>query len=191
MKELGLQDLLRYGLSGGIGLVVLLLTYPESVCSMSHLAASLGKPENTLEVTLILGLVLVIGTVIYSIHRAVIYPFFFWCLLGLFTKRPRCPLRPSKFERDLDRWRSGLCDLQRRNWGEWGAQTHSLYCAAWAIASALILGLFFWNPPNRCAFYLFLLLFGVTLVAAVVTNYRLLYSITYAKRRKDKKVPTC
>lgn len=212
MKELRLQDVLRYALSGGIGIVVLLLTYPKTVCSINHLAASLGKPEGALGVTLILGVVLMIGTLIYNVHRAVIYPIFFWFLSCktrsrardfealarsaqlagcCFTKQFGCPWKPSKFELDLDYWRSGLCETQRRRWDEWGAQTHSLYCAAWAIFAALTLGCFFWGPPNCRAVCMFGLLFFVTLGAGIVANHRLLDSITDAKDRDDKKVPTC
>jgi hypothetical protein len=194
MKELRLEDVFRYALSGGIGFVVLLLTYPKAVCSMSYLAASLGKPEGALGVTLMLGVVLLTGTVIYNVHRAATYPIFLRLLGRHLLGAPREPFwnpwKPSKFELDLDYWRSGLCDTQRHRWDEWGAQTHSLYCGAWAIFAALTLGCWFWGPPNCRAWYMFLFLFFVTWGAAMVTNYRLLYSITDAKKRDEEKVAT-
>ena len=77
MKELGLQELLRYALSGGVGIASLLLMYPN----LAHL---IGHIHNAGEVTLVLGAVLGLGTLVYNIHRALLYPpFFRW--LGLIT----------------------------------------------------------------------------------------------------------
>jgi hypothetical protein len=67
MKELGLQELLRYALSGGIGIASLLLMYPTVACSIGHI-------EGAGEVTLILSAILVVGTLVYNIHRALLYP---------------------------------------------------------------------------------------------------------------------
>ena len=103
MKELGLQELLRYALSGGIGIAVLLLTYPT-------VAHSLGGMDPGKEATLVTGLVLLIGTLIYNLHRALFFPVLFrlvglialpwersWRLLNLW--------QPSAHELEVDRWR--------------------------------------------------------------------------------------
>lgn len=77
MKELGFQQLLRYALSGGIGLAALLLTYPK-------IAYAIGQVNGAREVTLVLGAVVVIGTMIYNIHRALLFPIIFR-VVGLIT----------------------------------------------------------------------------------------------------------
>jgi hypothetical protein len=146
MKDLGLQELLRYALSGGIGIASLLLMYPQVACSI-------GQIEGAREVTLVLGSILLVGTLIYNVHRALLFPILFR-VVGLITL-PRkstwwlfIPWWPSDAELDVDRWRWKLEEKDRRRWDEWGAQTHFLYCAAWAILAALTLGNYFWGTPN-------------------------------------------
>jgi hypothetical protein len=75
MKELGLQELLRYALSGGVGIGALRLMYPESACLIRRV-------QGTGEVTLVLGAILVFGSLVYNIHRAVLFPRFFDGLVG-------------------------------------------------------------------------------------------------------------
>jgi hypothetical protein len=57
MKELGLQELLRYALSGAIGIASLLLMYPKAAYLVGHIEGAGG-------VTLILGAILVVGTLV-------------------------------------------------------------------------------------------------------------------------------
>jgi hypothetical protein len=180
MKELGLLELLRYALSGGIGMAVLLLTYPAAACSVEKLDA-------TKEATLILGSVLLIGTLIYNLHRALLFPFFLR-FVGVLVRwnlswKDWFPWQPSESELEVDRWRWERPEKKRKRWDEWGAQTHSLYCAAWAIFAALRLGGHFWGCPERHALHIFRTLAGVTLLAGVVNNYRLLYSIDAEMKR--------
>jgi hypothetical protein len=87
------------------------------------------------------------------------------------------PWRPSNAEIDVDHWRWKIKDKDRRRWDEWGAQTHSLYCAAWAMLAALVCGPYLASPPNYRARPAAWVLFAVTLIAGMVNNYRLLYSI--------------
>jgi hypothetical protein len=175
MKALGLQELLRYALAGGIGLAVLLLTYPA-------VSRSIGGMEAAKETTLVLGLVLLVGTMIYNLHRALLYPVLIR-LVGLTSLpwksswRLMNPWQPSDAELEVDRWRWNLSNEVRTRWDEWGAQTHSLYCAAWAIFAALLLGNYMGEPSNCRASHVFWSLFAVCLMAGLVNNYRLLYSI--------------
>jgi len=87
------------------------------------------------------------------------------------------PWLPSDAETDVDRWRWKLRDKDRRRWDEWAAQTHSLYCAAWATLAALVLGHYVAEPPNCRARQIVWVLFGITLIAGMVNNFRLLHSI--------------
>jgi hypothetical protein len=176
MKELGLQDLLRYALSGGIGLAVLLLTYPAATSSIKDMEASK-------ETTLILGSVLLIGTLIYNLHRALLFPVLFRIvglitLHGTFTWALFIPWWPSDRELRVDRWRWDHLNEKSRRWDEWGAQTHFLYCAAWAVLAALLLGKSVWGQADCRASRIFWPLFAITLLAGLVNNCRLLYSIS-------------
>jgi hypothetical protein len=183
MKELGLQELLRYALSGGIGIAVLLLTHPAILCSIVKMEAAKGA-------TLVLGLVLLIGTLIYNLHRALIYPLFFR-IVGLmvmgrnFSRRSPNPWQPSEAELEVDRWRRRLPDEERRPWDEWGAQTHFLYCAAWAILAALLLGKHLWGTSDSGSWCIFWILFVIVIIAGFVNNYRLLYSLVVDKTASE------
>ncbi len=176
MKELGLQELLRYALSGGIGIAVLLLIYPAAACSIKNMEAAK-------ETTLILGSVLLIGTLIYNIHRALLFPVLFrivglFTLPWTFTGALLIPWLPSDHELRVDRWRWEHLNGKSRRWDEWGAQTHFLYCAAWAVLAALLLGKRIWGQADCRPLRIFWILFTITLLAGLVNNYRLLYSIS-------------
>jgi hypothetical protein len=179
MKELGLLELLRYALSGGIGISVLLLTYPAAACSIREMDA-------TKETTLVLGSVLLLGALIYNVHRALVYPVLLWAIGSRVTDWDTL---------EADRWRWQHPEEKRKRWDEWGAQTHSLYCATWSIIGALIVGRCFWQPRN-CRTPLFFLVFSsVTLAAAVTSNCRLMHSIVVEKKhcpdpREPKTPPT-
>lgn len=188
MKELGLQELLRYALSGGIGIAALLLMYPSVACSIKGTeGAGAG------EVTLILGAILVAGTLVYNIHRALLFPPLFR-FIGFLTLRPYTnyswklwanPLRwwwPSDAEMEADRWRWKLSEKDRRRWDEWAAQTHFLYCAAWATLAAFVFGSYKAGPPSSQAWHIFEILFCTSLVAAVGNNVRLLWSISTERK---------
>jgi hypothetical protein len=188
MKELGLQQLLRYALPGGIGVAALLLTYPEIASAFQRMEA--GK-----EATLVVGSILLIGALIYNLHRALLFPPFFR-LVSRMTLEPKPeginPYRPSAAELEADRWRWKIKSKEeRQRWDEWGAQTHFLYCATWAIAAALLVGYFASKPLSLCAFISFSGLGGVTLLAGFANNYRLLYSISAEMRKTpDPQTPT-
>jgi hypothetical protein len=175
MKELGLQDLLRYALAGGIGLAVLLLTFPGIRPSIRNLDAAK-------EATLVLGLVLLIGTLIYNLHRGLLFPVLHRLLVLILLRRKFSgqllgPWRPSEAELEADHWRWERTDEKRGRWDEGGAQTHFLYCAAWATVGALLVGDRVWGPPNSRAWDIFWVLFAVSLLSGLINNYRLAYSI--------------
>lgn len=185
MKELGLQELLRYALSGGVGIASLLLMYPKLACSMGHIAGA-G------EVTLILGSILVVGTLVYNIHRALLNPVIFR-VIGLitlpwkFTWKLFIPWWPSDAEMDFDNWRWGL--KNRRRWEVWAAHTHFLYCAAWATLAAFLFGRYVpgAGSPSCQAWHIFDFLFWVSLVAGIVNNFRLLYSINAEREHEHSR----
>jgi len=189
MKELGLQELLRYALSGGVGIASLLLMYPN--------AWQIGHLEDAGEVTLILGAVLVLGTSVYNIHRALLFPPFFRAI-GLITistdsRRRRfiefCQCwwwwRPSKDEIAVDCWRWKCHKTERSRLDEWAAQTHFLYCAAWAILAAFLFGYGLAWPPNCRVRHILEFVFCASLASGMVDHYRLLYYINARKTARD------
>jgi hypothetical protein len=198
MKELGLQELLRYAVAGGVGLASLLLMYP-------NLACLIGRVDSAAKVSLILGAVLVFGTLVYNIHRALLFPPFFRAI-GLMTISQTvsrwerfiqfCQFwlwwLPSKDEIGIDRWRWELPHKDRDRWDAWAAHAHSLYCAAWAAAASFWLGRYITlgccaaGSPSCSARLIFLALFGVSLLSGVVNNFRLLYYIN--EERSAQKV---
>jgi len=187
MKDLGLLEMLRYALSGGIGMAVLFLTYPAAACRIRGMDA-------TKETTLVLGVVLLIGTLIYNVHRALVYPIF-QRILGTIVRdwkfdwkkwwRNLIIYLPSEAELSVDRWRWEHSEKDRKRWDEWGAQIHSLYCAAWAIILALKVGGRIWGDNPNCPTYktLFCRLFCIVLIAGILGNYRLMCSLAAEIKR--------
>ncbi len=150
MKSLKLEEWLRYGFSGGLLLVVLLLTHPNWKDGLVR-ANGIGGTAN------LLGVILLAGSLIYALHRAVAYRAMF--TLAIFTlacfrvyewdSKIFFPVVPSKVELKIDRWRLAL--RQAKNpldsfIAEWGAQVHFLYCSVWAILLGITLASLF---PNR------------------------------------------
>jgi hypothetical protein len=173
MKELGLQELLRYALSGGVGIVALRLMYPQSACLISGI-------DGASQVTLLLGAILVVGSLIYNLHRSVLFPpIFRWLGRKTLVNDKSAPIGnpwvPSPDEVAIDRWRWNLDITFRHRWAEWGAQTHFLYCGTWAVLLAFLVGLPKWGWPHCRAW---MSLAAVPLfVAGLVNNHRLLYSM--------------
>ncbi len=188
MKELNLQEVLRYCLSGAIWIGSLLLMYPDIACSVWPI-------KGVSEVTLVLGAILVVGTLIYNLHRALLYPVIFR-LIGLITLRKGWswwllfPWRPSneEIEFDLERWQ--LKPEQRRPLDEWGAQVHFIYCAAWASLSAYIIGSYIAGPPTNRAKCIRWILVITTLTAGALSNFRLLtYAIGHISKLRESPTP--
>jgi hypothetical protein len=188
MKELGFQDLLRNALSACVGIGAFLFMYP---CGACLLGSMVGSGESAGRVTLILGSILTIGTLIYTIHRALAYPVVFR-VIGLVAIKYRnhpwwiwWPFQPTAEELEVDRWRWQLGRDQIDRWDRWGAMTHFLYCAAWATLLARCVGRCFDLSPGRHAGGVFRTIFFATLVGALLNNYRLLFSISSEMSRPD------
>jgi hypothetical protein len=94
------------------------------------------------------------------------------------------PWVPSKDEMDIDRWRWNLGEIGLRRWAEWAAQTHFLYCAAWATLLAFIVGRCTWGWPG-CRSLAGILAAVFLFSAGMVNNYRLLYSMN-AQRESER-----
>jgi uncharacterized protein involved in cysteine biosynthesis len=142
MEKLRLNEYLRYGLSGAVALLTLVLTYPQT-------ASWLSIDSKLAQAFIVVGLILLIGILIYSVHRAILYPIIYRIMLtkihGFEWKS--LSLLPWKFSSDeieLDVKRSNKrCEEKnpyKTGFDEWFSRIHFLYCSAWAILISLILG---------------------------------------------------
>ena len=189
MKELRFNEVLRYAFSGGIGLATFLILQPA-------IAQHILQLEALKTSALVASAVLIVGAFLYNLHRALIFPVLFRIAL-LFvlgqTDRERkkaedfkfwFPYRPALAEINLDLWRWSH-EATRKHWDEWGAQVHFLYCSAWAILCALLVGLCLKKQGGslshpKAAMGVALL----TLIAAIVHHLRLLYLMTSTRQRE-------
>ena len=74
MKNLKLSELLRYSLAGGIALFVIILVNPKALTNV--------VPDGDfLKSTIGAALVMILGSLIYSVHRAILYPIIYRCFL--------------------------------------------------------------------------------------------------------------
>lgn len=142
--QLKLEELLRYGFAGAIGLLAFLL------CFSGWLDLAKTVPAIT-QASVLVGVAFAVGTLLYAVHRAFVYQIIYRFVLGVlaafrvcyFDKRLFLPFVPSPLEVRLDllRWkRAKDKDYAQPRLAEWGAQIHFLYCSSWAVLLALELG---------------------------------------------------
>jgi len=172
MEKLGLNEYLRYGLSGAIALLTLVLTYPQTASSWLSIDSELAQA------TIVAGLILLIGILIYSVHRIILYPIIYRIILKIiYGFEWKCsyllPWKLSKDEIELDVKRSNKrCEDKnpyKNGFNEWFSRIHFLYCSTWAILITLIFG-FFINPCDalsKKALHIFLIVGSLTLLLAL------------------------
>lgn len=142
MKELHLNEVIRYGLAGAVGLLALVAICPE-VRSLVSSDASFA------EGALIAGISLTWGIVAYTLHRAVAYPILYRIVLIPYLWQAGLRWRmlvpywswQEEVERDHRRWEAS--DTEKAALRDWAAQVHFLYCSAWVLLSAWPLALIF------------------------------------------------
>ncbi len=179
MQSLRIEELLRYAFSGALFLLTVILTHGSLWDKVSG-ARGLG------DATIIVGIVMVAGTLIYTSHRALSYPLLLLpvalsaaSLLGYvrFEWAIWIPLKPSRFEVGVDIWRY---KLRRSNdplftmLADWGAQVHYLYCAGWAILLARLYSAI--ASPSTCylAERIALGIAAFLFLAGAISNVRLI-----------------
>ncbi len=180
-----LQELLRYAFSGALFYLALGLIYlPKEELFSENVTAGYA--------TLAIGLVLLSGSLLYSVHRALTYPFVFLpgallvlSLFGLYQREWKIviPFMESEAELKVDSRRLHLrYDLGQKGealhavFDEWGAQVHLLYCSSMAVGLALCARIL-WSPCNPIAWKIFLVIALVFLIAAIFHHLRLLIRI--------------
>lgn len=180
MKDLNLQEWLRYGFAGAVLLLTLLAKYklPESILLYF-------KEDKSV---IVLGIVFVLGSLIYTIHRVILYPIFYriGSVIFLYKKEERnlWLVNPWYVDRallriDIKRWER-LLEENGKNvqncLREWGSQIHYLYCVSWAIALAIMTGKALkWNvQDSSMSNYLNFKFFSVLLFFSIVHHFRCL-----------------
>jgi hypothetical protein len=150
MKDLSLRDILRYFIAGGVFFAILsiLHNYP----SLPNL-----KPEGLGDFSFLLGASALVGSIIYSVHRGVIYPFFFKWQIGS-NKFKQCssarqgsaqfsPARRgfASIETEVMWSKARWMDTERSNrvsgLTEWANQIHLLYTVGEATVLAIVVEL--------------------------------------------------
>ncbi|TAK61814.1 MAG: hypothetical protein EPO24_05535 [Bacteroidetes bacterium] len=142
MQELKLNDLLRYAFSGAIAMFTFVILYNPNIEPI--------KGNIALGDTAVLGvLALLIGSLIYTFYRSVIYPLLYRFILIVLVLQKKyvfelgmlIPFRPTELELDLDtkRWKVRK-DKESiiNNLIEWSSQIHFLYTTNIAMISAFI-----------------------------------------------------
>lgn len=184
MKDFSLGEWLRYGFAGAIALLTALLRYPEASTFLTSKTALLQS-------LLVIGLVLLIGSLIYVIHRAILYPIFYRIGSVIFfykkselRKRLLIPWWVDQKQADLDieRWKRLNNETSIQKYlSEWASQIHYLYSVTWAIILGIIFGSFVgWevdenSQTNSYYWYAAIIIF----VISIVHHARYLY---YEKR---------
>lgn len=194
MKDWRLEELLRYGFSGGSLLVVVVLIH------RNWWHGSLARAGNLAGPAILLGAALLLGSLIYTLHRAIAYRIMFALAVFILTccgvynweVKAFLPLVPSETELRIDRWRLAL---RRREdpidayTSEWGAQVNLLYCTAWAILLGMGLASLFPDPQSVISHTSLLAASAVVAVAAFWHHVRLLWWINANEEQNFSKSP--
>ncbi len=191
MGNLTFQQIFRYALSGGITLLVLLGVYdaPGSESDGQLDVTSLGGAA------LLSAVALVVGGLIYTLHRAIAYPLIYRVLL--LAGPLRCDRKKSRAwnilwpsneeqERDILRWRKRNTEGSPVSMlSEWATQIHYLYCSGWAILVGHLVGSALgWATRSslcRPSFWLVLVFF----TAGVYHHARYLYVESNVLKKPD------
>lgn len=125
MNNLKIDEILRYALAGGIAMLAVWLGYLEPTLWLNE------KREGALISLAFVALPILIGALSYVLHRALIYHLIYRVLARI------CGRTGSTLELDVARWKNqAKTGSLQAHMGEWAAQIHFLYAAAWAVAMA-------------------------------------------------------
>ena len=175
LPDLNLNDLLRSGFAGAFFILVTATAFndPGQLLKdnkdVAGALVALGVPVS-----------LIIGSVIYVLHRAIPFPFLYWLFSGFVyckdNKDNKDRTKDNKGIRHLDitRWKNNRKEnsLQRRL-VEWASQIHFLYCLSWSSISALCLGdIFMWEQSST--YFGVWIPFAFFFPSAIVHHYRYL-----------------
>lgn len=166
-------------LSGALFYMALVLTHPSKL-------EMVGKIQGLGGATILVGLVLLTGSLVYTLHRALPFPLLLFplALLSLMAFKIFPRGSPFRTASDLDIWRlegRGKDDLLHRVTAEWGAQVHFLYCSSFTVLPGLCFSEYveLWPPEKPVVSPRFLLAVSLALfLGAFVHHLRLLLHIS-------------
>ena len=164
MDKLNINELLRYGFSGAVLFFGSLLSFKQAVLLIKVL------PSNFFGISVVFGIVLVIGSIIYGIHRAILYTVLYKiCCIFVYGKK-----QADTVNLDVQRWeRYNNPKSLQNNLREWASQIHFLYCSTWAIVLAQLIG--HCNKWNKTNLYQPIWFVGIVLgVSALIHHLRYL-----------------
>lgn len=151
MHEFRLADALRYSLPGAVLLLATGGVYPEV-----RRAVGAG---GLLEATVLAGAALVLGSLIQTVHRALLYPLIYRGLVVWYVEERRPGFRdlyssytPSETEMVITerRWRFAAQHPEvAGRLGDWRAQTHFLYASSVGLLGGALVPCLFgfaWDP---------------------------------------------
>lgn len=184
MKELDLNNWLRYFLSGAIIFSLLYWISNDSSVSnptLKNFFASLHLDKAVFGISFSL----IIGAIVYSLHRAIVYPvifYFFQLMFALMVKSERkrfsrdawIPFRPSKIEIDRikDYWNPIIAHKEYfQRLAEWAAQIHFLYCTSWSLILVQIIV----QQLGIKEYYWIIYLFWIILIPTIISHARYWY----------------
>ncbi len=170
MDKLNLNELLRYGFAGALFLISLVSSFKEAQEIISKL------PSDFFGATTVLGVVLVGGSLLYAVHRAVLYPIIYQLQSMVVYRNKYVDTQKLDALRNwmlLDGSVSKIQNLFSIGLGNGGSQVHFLYCSLWAITLSLTLGAILeWSPTDIKI--LSLILLPIIGVSALISHYRFL-----------------
>ncbi len=161
MDKLNINELLRYGFSGALLFLASLISFKQAISLIKVL------PSNLFGASAVLGVVLVIGSIIYAIHRAILYPLLYkvGCIVVYGKKQA------DILNLDSKRWaRYKDPESLQNNFREWASQIHFLYCSTWAIVLAQLIG--HWSKWDRTNLYWLIWLVAIALGVAALVHHR-------------------
>jgi hypothetical protein len=141
--QLNYNEYLRYTFSGGIGVISYLYLNPNC---FDNLFDSAGIKDSLF----LILLSLVLGSLVYAIHRAILFPICSKVVLLIlsayrhvnFDKGLLWPFTSSKLEIEMSFRRWHQRDNPKsfsKNLLDWSAQIHFLYCSVWVLLVAKVL----------------------------------------------------
>lgn len=165
MLNLTFRLVLRYLLSGAVAICVYYL-------SLYGLEIDIKEIKNEMPgFEILFALALVVGAIIYGLHRSLIYwLLFYWWLVKLSWGKL---MKPD--ELDMFRWKLRLKDKSiLSKITDWTDQVHSLYCVSWGCLVGLLVAKFDNSTIDDTGWVISWIIFAILLIAAMVDNYRYL-----------------
>jgi len=161
VDQLNIDELLRYVFAGAVLLVAIGCVFPDALDCPGLPQIIKDNIETVGGVT-----VLVAGSLIYVLHRALAHRAFYW--IGV--KMVWGWNSPTIIELDLQRFKRRANDTSSQKYlDKWASQAHYLFCVFWAVFIASTIGM----ALNKSIPVWLYFSAGVALVSAFLHQYRL------------------